>query len=104
LLSVLANAGAGGLSVSEDGGDTLEAGAALYRSDPAVQRFERCDQGLPDTFGGNLDSLGVDALPGGEMAAIGTGAGEAYASEDQGMTWTRLATGLDTIHCVLVLP
>ena len=128
-------AGAAGLSVSEDGGDTwrLETAglhaaycrsvavcgqsvllsasegpggrrAAMYRSDAAAERFERCREGLPESFGGNLDSLCVDALPGGELAAVATAAGEVYASADEGSTWTHLAAGLGTIHCILVLP
>jgi hypothetical protein len=128
-------AGAAGLSVSDDGGDTwrLEASglhaaycrsvavcgehlllsasegpngrrAALYRTDAAAQHFERCRDGLPEWFDGNLDSLCVDALPGGELAAFGTETGDVYASNDQGASWSRLAHGLGAIRCVLVLP
>jgi hypothetical protein len=127
-------AGAAGLSVSEDGGDTwrLESAglhaaycrsvavcgahvllsasegpggrrSALYRSDAAAERFERCRAGLPEWFGGNVDSLCLDALPGGELAALGT-AGEVHVSADEGATWRRVAHGLPTIHCVLALP
>lgn len=128
-------AGAGGLSVSEDGGATWRLSAdglhaaycravavcgdgillsastgphgdrsALYRSDLAGKHFERCRAGLPGWFAGNLDSLCLDALPGGELAAFGTGGGELYASTDQGRSWTRIAADLGQIGRVLVLP
>lgn len=128
-------AGATGLSVSDDGGDSWDlrtAGlhatycrsvavcgahvllsasegpggrrAALYRTDAAAERFERCREGLPEWFGDNIDSLCLDALPGGELAAAGTTAGEVYVSSDQGGTWSCLAEDLGTVHCVLALP
>jgi hypothetical protein len=128
-------AGAFGLSVSEDGGDSwrlatdglharycravalcgdtvlLSASegpggrrAALYRSGPAAERFERCRTGLPEWFDDNVDSTSLDALPGGELAVAGTLVGEVYASADQGATWSRVADGLGTINCVLAVP
>jgi hypothetical protein len=78
--------------------------AALYRSDLDVERFERCGDGLPRWFDGNLDSYCVDALPGGELAAFGTEGGELYASTDEGSSWSRIASGLEEIRRVLVLP
>jgi hypothetical protein len=128
-------AGAYGLSVSEDGGDSwrletsgLHAGycrsvavcgdsvllsasegpggrhAALYRTDAAAREFQRCRDGLPEWFDDNLDSLCVDALPDGELAAFGTASGEVYVSADPGNAWRRIADGLGPVHCVLVLP
>lgn len=78
--------------------------AALYRTGPAGKGFERCRHGLPEWFAGNIDSLCLDALPNGELAAFGTEAGELYASTDQGDSWSRIASGLDRIRRVLVLP
>jgi len=128
-------AGATGLSVSDDGGDTWRLSAAglhaaycrsvavcgpgvllsasqgpggrhaaLYRSDLDATQFERCREGLPEWFEGNLDSLCLDALPGGELAAFGTEGGEVYASRDGGASWSGVASGLGSIRCVLVLP
>ena len=128
-------AGAHGLSISQDGGDSwrlraegLHAGycravavcgtrllltastgpsggkAALYGSNLDGERFEHCRAGLPEWFGGNIDSLCLDALPEGELAAFGSDAGELYSSTDQGRSWMRVAGGLGRITRVLVLP
>ncbi len=78
--------------------------AALYRSGLEGNSFERCRDGLPGWFEGNLDSLCVDALPGGALAAFATEGGDVYASADQGSSWARIAEGVGTVHCVLTLP
>lgn len=78
--------------------------AALYRSSLEGGSFERCRDGLPQWFEGNLDSLCVDALPGGSLAAFATEDGDVYASADQGSSWARLAEGVGPVHCVLTLP
>ena len=78
--------------------------AALYRSDLTGGRFERCREGLPEWFSGNLDSGCVDALPDGTVAAFGSGEGNLYASSNEGAGWTRIATGLGRVRCVRVLP
>lgn len=78
--------------------------AALYRSGLTAERFERCRTGLPEWFDDNIDSMSLDALPGGELVAAGTAAGEVFASDDRGATWSRAASGLGGINCVLVLP
>ena len=78
--------------------------AALYRSDLDGNSFQRCHDGLPEWLEGNLDSLCVDALPSGSLAAFATEGGEVYASTDQGSSWARLAEGVGPVHCVLTLP
>ena len=78
--------------------------AALYRSDLDGNSFERCRDGLPEWLEGNLDSLCVDALPSGSVAAFATEGGDVYASTDQGSSWARLAEGVGQVHCVLTLP
>lgn len=78
--------------------------AALYRSSLEGNPFERCRDGLPEWFEGNLDSLCVDALPSGSLAAFATEGGDVYASADQGLSWARLAEGVGPVHCVLTLP
>jgi hypothetical protein len=128
-------ADAGGLSISEDAGQTwrsvrdglhatycravavcgehvlLSASdgpgggqAAVYRWPDAATRLERCREGLPEWFAGNIDSLCLDALPDGRLAALGTESGEIFASDDQGESWRQVAAGLDDIRRVLVLP
>jgi hypothetical protein len=129
-------AGARGLSVSGDGGETwqLHAGglharycravvvcgqhlllsasdgpndsgrAALYRSDLDGEQFQRCREGLPEWFRGNLDSGCVDALPDGSLAGFGTAQGDLYASTDEGATWRKVAAGLGRVESVRVLP
>jgi hypothetical protein len=128
-------AGAGGLSISDDRGDSwrrstavlhatycravavcgprllLSAStgpgggrAALYRSELDGTAFERCRSGLPEWFSGNIDSLCLDALPDGRLAAFGAENGELYSSTDQGASWSRIASGLGQVRRVLVLP
>jgi hypothetical protein len=128
-------AGAQGLSISADGGDTWQlradglhaaycravavcgprlllsastgpsrGRAALYISGLDGERFEPCRGGLPEWFQGNIDSLCLDALPDGRLAAFGTETGELYASTEQGRSWTRVAEGLGRITRVLTLP
>ncbi len=128
-------AGAHGLSVSADGGDTWEGSAnglhapycrsvavcgsrlllsasdgpgdgraAVYRSALDGLAFERCASGLPEWFEGNIDSLCLDSLPDGGLAAFGSETGEVFSSDDQGATWSVVAQGLKSINCVLVLP
>ena len=78
--------------------------AALYRADLEARSIERCRAGLPEWFTGNIDSLCLDALPGGELAAFGSESREVFISTDKGTSWTCLAEGLTAIRCVLVLP
>jgi photosystem II stability/assembly factor-like uncharacterized protein len=77
--------------------------ATLYRRPldaPAEAPFERCRDGLPEWFEGNIDSACVDAR--GPTVAFGTAAGEVFASEDAGVTWERVAGGLPPVRCVLL--
>lgn len=128
-------AGATGLSISDDGGDSWRLSAsglhatycrsvavcgsavllsastgpggrhsALYRSGLDAAEFERCREGLPEWFDGNVDSLCLDALPDGRLATFGTHDGDVYASRDEGVSWSRVAARIGRISCVLVLP
>ena len=73
--------------------------AAVYRTalEPG-SAFERCTEGLPEWFDGNIDSGRLDAR--GSEAAFGTGDGEVFHSDDAGERWTRAATGLPPIRAV----
>ncbi len=67
--------------------------------------FERCREGLPESFDDNIDTYCLDALPDdGSFAAFGTSDGRVFASEDAGATWSELAGGLPSVRRVLVLP
>jgi hypothetical protein len=73
--------------------------AALYRQPlDGNGPLERCTDGLPQWFDGNIDTGCVDGR--GEAAAFGTGSGEVFVSEDAGSTWTRAADGLPAISCL----
>jgi hypothetical protein len=76
--------------------------AALYRRPFAGGRLERCREGLPEWFDGNIDSSCLDAIP--ELAAFGTEDGRLFASSDEGRTWAVMASDLPSIGCVLVVP
>jgi hypothetical protein len=77
--------------------------AGLYRRPldaPVGTPFERCRDGLPEWFQGNVDTACVDAA--GSTVAFGTGTGEVYASGDAGATWERVAAGLPPVRCLLL--
>lgn len=78
--------------------------SALYRGDPDGNSVERCGKGLPEFFDANIDSLCLDAVPGGELAAFGLPDGSVYSSLDQGRSWDLVASGLPRVNCVLALP
>jgi hypothetical protein len=59
---------------------------------------------LPEWFEANIDSLWLDSLPDGSLAAFAAESGEVYTSTDQGSSWSLLAEGLASVRCVLVLP
>ncbi len=70
---------------------------ALYRTRlDAGAGFEKCTDGLPEWFDGNIDSGWVAAR--GSEVAFGTPDGEVYRSEDAGMRWERVADGLPAIR------
>lgn len=78
--------------------------AGLYRSLDGGRSFSRCRNGLPEHVDGNIDSLRLDALPSGELAAFATASGDCYLSLDQGESWAHVASGLTGVSCVLVWP
>lgn len=76
--------------------------AAVYRGRLDGGPLEKCRQGLPEWFDGNIDSYWLDAIP--ELAAFGTPDGRVFASTDEGATWGEVASGLPGIRCLLVMP
>jgi hypothetical protein len=76
--------------------------AAVYRGRLHGGPLERCRQGLPEWFDGNIDSYCLDAVP--DLAAFGTDDGRVFASTDQGTAWVEVASGLPSVNCVRVMP
>jgi hypothetical protein len=76
--------------------------AAVYRRplDDGAAPFERCTEGLPERFDGNIDTHCLAAS--GRLAAFGTADGRVFVSEDGGRTWEEGATSLPRINCVVV--
>lgn len=72
--------------------------AAIYRrSLDQPGTFEKCEQGLPQWFSDNIDK-GLTALK--NRAAFGTSDGQLFVSDDAGLTWKQIASGLSPIHCL----
>jgi hypothetical protein len=78
--------------------------SAIYRAALAGGSFERCIAGLPEWFDDNIDSLCLDAVADGSVAAFGTADGQVFASIDCGETWGAIASDLPQVRCVLALP
>jgi hypothetical protein len=82
--------------------------SAVYRGDLRGTSdggdLERCRTGLPEWFDDNVDSYCLDALPDGSFVAFGTWDGRVFASDDTGVNWRELASGLPPIQRVLVMP
>ncbi len=75
--------------------------AALYRT-PLGKRqpFERCQDGLPAWFSGNIDTFCLVAS--GSTVVFAAADGSAFRSEDQGKRWESLAAGLPAVRCVAI--
>jgi len=67
---------------------------ALYRSSLG-DRFERCQDGLPDWFDGNVDTGQVSFSH--DRAALGTYNGSLWTSDDGGTTWNQALEALPAI-------
>ncbi len=73
--------------------------AAIYRRPLTAsddEPFERCTQGLPEWFAGNVDTGCLVAQ--GSNAALATGSGEVFVSGDAGRTWRQVADGLGRVN------
>jgi hypothetical protein len=89
----------GGVVVSASSGPFTHDGA-LYRRDDGADAFARCDDGIPATFDGNVDSHWVAAV--GDVVACVAPDATVYRSTDGGRSWSVLATGLRNPHALLV--
>jgi hypothetical protein len=73
--------------------------AAVYRRPlDADGPFERCSNGLPEWFQGNIDTHWLEANDG--RAAFASPDGHVYTSEDAGSTWEEAAAGLVGVRCL----
>jgi len=73
--------------------------AAVYRRAlVGGTRFERCEGGLPDWFGDNVDTgcLAAD----GSTVVLGTGDGSVFRSNDRGAHWDAIRKGLPPVRAV----
>jgi hypothetical protein len=72
--------------------------AGVYRRDAEAAVFEKCGGGLPEWFGGNVDSHLLAAAGG--TALFGTEDGNAFLSEDGGDSWRTVLDGSTRVTCV----
>ncbi len=75
--------------------------AAIYRRRLGQdEKFEKCQRGLPEWFGSNLDTFCLAAS--GMAAAVGTDEGLVFLSTDAGTSWERIAKDLPAVQCVSI--
>jgi hypothetical protein len=71
--------------------------AAVYRTTLGPDlRLEKCTDGLPEWFDGNIDSGWLVARD--SVVAFGTGDGVIFLSDDEGARWTRVTGGVPSIR------
>jgi photosystem II stability/assembly factor-like uncharacterized protein len=75
--------------------------AAVYRRPLAGKGpFEKCTQGLPEWFPGNIDTGCLAATP--DLVAFGTEEGEVFVSDDAGASWKEAASSLPPVHALVI--
>jgi hypothetical protein len=72
--------------------------AGVYRREPGSAAFEKCGGGLPEWFGGNVDSHRLAAAGG--TGLFGTEDGNVFLSDDGGDSWRKVLGGSTRITCV----
>jgi hypothetical protein len=90
-----------GVVVSASTGPYTHEGA-VYRLARGADHFERCTDGLPARFDGNIDSHWIASRGG--VVACATPDATIYRSDDGGATWRPFVTGLPPAHGLLVTP
>ena len=75
-------------------------GAVYRRPIGSDQPFERCVHGLPEWFGGNVDTFCLQTAE--HAVVIGSPEGSVFVSEDQGEHWDQVVAGLPAIRAVSV--
>jgi photosystem II stability/assembly factor-like uncharacterized protein len=75
--------------------------AAVYRRPlTGTGPFEKCTQGLPEWFPGNIDTACLAATP--DLIAFGTEQGDVFVSADAGQTWETAASELPTVRALVI--
>jgi hypothetical protein len=72
--------------------------SAIYRRALGRAGFSKCEDGLPEWFNDNIDT-GCLATEG-TRAAFGTSDGRVFLSEDEGSSWSEVASGLPPVRAV----
>jgi hypothetical protein len=89
--------------VTASTGPFSNSGALYRRPLTSDGPFERCTNGLPESFPFNLDTFWVDAAE--DHAVLGTSDGRLFTSGDAGASWERVAGDFGEIRAVeLVQP
>lgn len=88
----------GTVLVAASTGPYTDRGAVYRRPLNSEEPFKRCQQGLPEWFHDNVDTLCLVAQ--GPVAAFGTSQGSVFLSTDEGETWTSAAEGLPPVRCL----
>jgi hypothetical protein len=91
----------GGVLVSASTGPFTHEGA-VYRLAHGATTFERCADGLPARFDGNVDSHWIGGA--GSVAVLAAPDATLYRSDDAGRTWRVFTTGLPQTRVVVVEP
>ena len=75
--------------------------AAVYRRPlDGEGPSEKCAQGLPEWFPGNIDTGCLAATP--DLVAFGTEQGEIFVSTDTGTTWEKTVTDLPPVRALVI--
>jgi hypothetical protein len=87
------------LSASEgpDGKKAAVYRRALY----GTRRFGKCRGGFPESLAGNVDSGCIAAS--GKLVVVGTPDGRILRSEDSGLKWQQITTGLPPVTRITIL-
>ncbi|MFP4551980.1 MAG: WD40/YVTN/BNR-like repeat-containing protein [Spirochaetales bacterium] len=89
------------LLVSASDGPHGDRGAVYSRPLGSDEPFRKCCVGLPQWFGGNVDTFCLVAD--GPTVAIGSPGGYVFVSQDSGDVWTEVARDLPEINAVALL-
>lgn len=87
--------------VTASGGPNSRQGAVYRRPlDAREDAFVKCHDGLPEWFGGNIDTFQLAAF--GSTVALAAPDGAVFLSDDAGASWDRLIDGLGQIRALAV--
>jgi photosystem II stability/assembly factor-like uncharacterized protein len=73
------------------------ADAVVIKSTDGGRTWRESGHGLPSPMRHNIEAMSVAGYPGGFTLFIGDTGGNVYSSEDQGASWSQIASGLGPI-------